>query len=71
MAAARGRKKTKARTILGSVPAPTTSGQGESTVEVRKIANGFIVRETTSGPRSFKTKETFTAEKPQIAISKT
>ena len=43
----------------------------EKTVEIRKIENGFIVRESTYGPKGYKTSERFTAKAPTIEIEPT
>jgi hypothetical protein len=46
-----------------------TNGDTERSVSVRKIENGYIVRETTYGPKSFKEVERFSAKAPKIDVA--
>lgn len=59
------RQKTKT-TAQRAIPAPTRSGKTETTVSVRQISNGYVITETTSGPDTYRTKETFSKTKPVI-----
>lgn len=40
-------------------------------VSVRKIDNGFIVNKSTSGPKGYKSSETYHVKKPNIDIQST
>lgn len=37
-------------------------------VEVRKIDNGYLVRHSESGPKGYKSREVYHAEKPALAM---
>lgn len=46
-----------------------SDGKSERSVSIRKIDNGFIVSESTYGPKcGYKTKETFTPTAPKIEM---
>lgn len=42
------------------------TGQQERSVDIRKIENGYIVRESSCGPRGYKSSERFTPTAPKI-----
>lgn len=41
----------------------------ERSVSIRKIANGFVVRESTYGPKGYKEVETFSPKAPRIDVA--
>ena len=64
-------KSSSIRSPVKRVASPKKSGEGEMNVSVRKIENGYIVREETFNKRGdYKTKETFTEVAPKIEIQK-
>lgn len=43
---------------------------GEKSVEIRKISNGFVVRESSwNGKGQYKSKETFSAKAPTVQLA--
>ena len=56
-------KKSKKQSGAACAPGPMREERGAS---VREISNGFIVSEYKSGPRGYKSTETFHAQKPVI-----
>lgn len=56
-------KKSKKATAPSCAPGPMREERGAS---VREISNGFIVSEYKSGPKGYKSTETFHAQKPII-----
>lgn len=58
----------------GSKAAPVNSvsisgGKTERSVDIRKIENGYIVRESTYGPKGYKSTERFTDKAPTISMA--
>lgn len=50
------------------MPMPSSEQQSVET-SVRKIKNGFILRQSTYDGKDYKTEETFHAKKPKVNIS--
>ena len=48
-------------------PGPVREGESVS-VDVRKIANGYITRTTRSGPEGYASDESFSAERPAVEV---
>lgn len=55
---------------LGTPSKPKSVALGkDSSIQIRKISNGYIVRESSWDGKNFKEKETFTKAKPNLSIS--
>lgn len=50
-----------------SVCTPTSAGESVN-VDIRKIENGYVTRESRSDSKGYHTTERFSAEKPVIAL---
>lgn len=48
-----------------SCPVPDTQ---YGSVSVRKISNGYVISESTEGPKGYRHSETFSATKPKITM---
>ncbi len=61
------RKKEQAGNAV-SVPVPSS---GESSITVRKIENGYVVRESTYNEKTgnFTAKETFSVDPPKVTLA--
>ena len=60
---ASGAKKGNSRAV--DVPVPQDQ---YASVSVRKIANGYLVCESVSGPKGYKSTERFSPTKPKITM---
>ena len=61
-----GKGKSRKSPSVGK-PVPCGNG-GDCTVTIRKIANGYIVRESTYTGRTFKEKETYCETAPKLGM---
>lgn len=67
--AGKGKGKANAAAPVTSVRLSSSSGGPERTVDVRKIENGFIVRESCySDKGGYKTSERFSPTAPEIKV---
>ncbi len=68
------RKKAKPATKLSNavaVPsAPASSGKNKTTesISIRPIENGYIIRKSISGPKTWEEREYYSAKKPDIEV---
>lgn len=72
--------KPSSKVIAGkrsSRPAPpitrasVSDGKTERSVSVRKIENGYIISESTCGPKGYSSKETFSTKPPTVQVQPT
>lgn len=56
------------RAVVSDACGPSNT---EKTVEVRKIDNGYIVRESSYGPKGYSSRESYSAKPPTIQIAPT
>lgn len=61
-------KKRKKKKQVVDCCAPMRSENESKSMRVRKIDNGYIVSEDTSGPDGYKSKERYTPTKPKIEM---
>lgn len=67
MAKRKAKRKSKlAKGCCDTVP--MRSEREHRSVTVRKIANGYLVDQSTSGPEGYKSEETYVAKKPKIEM---
>lgn len=62
------KKKSSSSTARKGCDSPMPAGNSETTTSVRKISNGYVVRQSTYGNGKYQEKETFTKTKPSIDI---
>jgi len=72
MAAAKktSKPRRKPRAKKAQITAPVTKSGSEKTITVRKISNGYVIREETYDKKgTFNIKETFTKTAPELKIN--
>ncbi|MCK4776983.1 MAG: hypothetical protein KAS39_01325 [Actinomycetia bacterium] len=62
-------KKPAKKKVTKEAKSITPGGSGEKTISIREIANGWVINESWQTPGGqYKSKETFTKEKPVFKI---
>lgn len=51
-----------------AVPASPSGGKVTESINIRPIENGYIIRKSVSGPKSYEEREYYSAKKPDIEV---
>lgn len=62
-----GKSKSKKKSSICASPSPSKSV--EHTISTRKIANGYVTRQSTYRDGKYQDRETFSPTKPKVEIS--